>query len=604
MANIYWRGDPVTGNGLWNDSGNWVYSNGSPAPVPTLNDRAYFSTFHPSGAIVKVNSGYNFNTGAIYAVGEVNKVVVQLEETATRGTISVRQHSFFSDKVFFDLNDNGIGVELATFLNAPLTFNGNQENYVGLGAIRLRNSSNITVEPPGDLTALRNTTLLVENSSRAQQTIRITGANHFKGLHFNGNAKTDIDIPNSKIIVDPSLTFNEPIELFSGTMFQSIFKTDIDMEVRYQGPQGVMINNSNDIEVNNLVINAKKVLVGKSSTVVNGDLKLIGVDEIEMSAGTSLRTMGVLEANEGIHLKNKTLGAKANFSQGSARPGPHVGSLTFNGWTVKDVQSDSNNITIEGGTDGGNTAGFEFISGGPLPTEETAIVTSTINPIAFGIVKTTEVSIKAQTEVVTYSVEPLTFSATAEGINILDEVRDVGSSINPINFTVAAEGMKIAIEDRAINMQINPIDFSTTAIPMKQQIEERLVEIQVSPVNFTATARELKTKVQKSTINIQALPIVFSATAEEHSIKTDDRAVTSTIGEIFLSVETLEQKVKNETREIISYVSPIRMKVTSYSVGMVKKYVAKVTVIDTNRPHFIYVKESKSMIELIGKGGS
>ena len=232
MANIYWRGDPVTGNGLWNDSGNWVYSNGSPAPVPTLNDRAYFSTFHPSGAIVKVNSGYSFNTGAIYAVGEVNKVVIQLEETATKGAIIVRQHSFFSDEVFFDLNDNGIGVEIATFFDTPLTFDGNQENYVGLGAIRLRNSSSIIVTTPGDLTALRNTTLLVDNSSRAQQTIRITGANHFKGLHYNGNAKTNIDILNSKIIVNPSLTFNEPIELFSGVMFQSIFKTDIDMEVR------------------------------------------------------------------------------------------------------------------------------------------------------------------------------------------------------------------------------------------------------------------------------------------------------------------------------------------------------------------------------------
>lgn len=595
MALIYWRGQAGTGNGDIGQPSNWASSPTTSlrlSSIGTTDDAVFTAGAYPEGARINLNGNRRFRSvwsdesspTTTFHLSGTNSGGIQL---AAAGSSAA---SKFSSKISFEGSATR-GVLLMLYEGTVVSFEGSEENYKGLDYLTTYNNGVGIKSSINNPTALRNLRLSVGGGPLDL----FNSFTHFKSLQISQATGGLQNLRNNTLIVDPT-------HVIEGQLYYVITGTT---NGNYSNLNVVLSNNqissrsqifkttSKTIELASLTLLNVNELEVEGALEVSGKLQIDKINKLSISNGGSVRANGTFESTA-VGTQLVSVGTSANFAVGPARSGAHTGAIEVDEWKINNVQSDSRNITTVAGTLTGNTTGFAYREGGAPPVIETRAITSTINPIAFGIVKTTE----ELTREVRYTVEPIKFSAIAEGVKVKLETIEVNPQVNPINFTVAAEGSKVLIEDRTITSTINPIEFSVTSIPMKQQIEERLVEIIVSPIMASATARELKIKTGKRAVNIQSSPIKFSATGKGMRVKSEKYTITSTIGEIFLSVETIGRKVQNESREIISYVSPIRMKVTSYPLGVVKKYVAQVTVIDTEQPHFIYVAKNEPAIHV------
>lgn len=571
MALIYWRGQAGTGNGNIGEPKNWASSPTTTfrlSSIAMTDDAIFTAGAYPEGARIDVTGSRRFRsiwsdesspTTTFYLSG-ANSGGIQL---AAEGSSAA---SKFSSKISFEGSATR-GVLLMLYDGAVVSFEGFEENYKGLDYLATYQNGVVIKSSIDNPTALRNLRLSVGGGP-----LDVFNAfTHFKSLQISQATGGLQNLRNNTLIVDPT-------HVIEGQLYYVITGT----------PNGDY-SNLNIVLSNNQISSRSQIFRATSKTIELASLTLLNVDELEVEGalevngklqidkinklsilnGGSVRANGTFESTA-VGTELVSVGTSANFAVGPRRTSAHTGAIEVDEWKINNVQSDSRNITTVGGTLTGKTTGFAYREGGAPPVIETRAITSTINPIAFGIVKTTE-----------------------------ELTKEVRYTVEPIEFSVAAKGSKVLIGNRTITSTINPIEFSVTSIPMKQQIEERLVEIVVSPIMVSATARELKIKRGKRAVDIQTSPIKFSATGEGIRVKSEKYTITSTIGEIFLSVETIRRKVQNESREIISYVSPIRMKVTSYPLGTVKKYVAQVTVIDTKQPHFIYVAKNEPTIHVV-----
>lgn len=549
MADFYWRGD-ASGNGLWSVGSNWsttataVTRHTSP---PQSTDRIIFQlNAYPEGATLTLDISPTI-ASLVTSTTAKNVNIVAVDAAVKEITIADVGSGSITLGPAVSFPDETKAIMITFKRGATLQLNGATEQYKGLYAIQAVGSYNKKVSvyfysnaTPAPL--LNYTRLQAIGVSSGFGEINL--ANQFNtvaGLEFGPNSRL-INVLDEKVFISPLKTFIDPpyvgLSILSASGMGSY-----PYEVNFLSSAEFSIS-LNGNPVSELKIAAEAVRFTGDCTI-NGLLSLTNASQVKLANDANVR-FTTADLNDGVVLRNLTDGGLANFALGAARPTgePDEVQYTVTGWDIKDVQSDSRNIGVENGTRAGNTEGFLFQGGPEPPIIETRAITSTINPIAFGIVKTTE-----------------------------ELTKEVRYTVEPINFTVAAKGSKILIGNRTITSTINPIEFSVTSIPMKQQIEERLVEIMVSPIMVSVTARELKEKTGKRAVNIQTSPIKFS-------------------------VETIRRKVQNESREIISYISPIRMKVTSYPLGVVKKYVAQVTVIDTKQPHFIYVAKNEPTIHV------
>lgn len=567
MALIYWRGQAGTGHGDIREAKNWASSPTTPfrlSSIAETDDAIFAAGAYPAGA--RINSTGNFRVRSIQS-DESSPTATIYSVSAYPVGIQIVGHSSVESKFSSKLSFEGTskrGITLTLYENTTLSFEGFEENYKGLDYLATYGNGVVLKSSIDNPKALRNLRFSVGGGS-----LDLSNAfTHFKGFEVTSAGSLQ-NLKNNTIIIDPTYVIDQAYDTItarSGSDYSNLNVVLSNNQI--PNTNQIFKATAQTLELASLTLLNVNELEVNGALEVSGKLQIDKINKLSISDGGSVRASGTFESTA-VGTELVSAGWSANFAVGPARAGAHTGAVEVDEWKIKNVQSDSRNITTVGGTLTGNTTGFAYREPGELPVIETRATTSTINPIAFGIVKTTE-----------------------------ELTKEVRYTVEPIEFSVAAKGSKVLIEDRTITSTINPIEFSVTSIPMKQQIEERLVEIMVSPIMVSATARELKIKTGKRAVNIQSSPIKFSATGAGIHVKSKKYTTTSTIGEIFLSVETIGLRVKNESREIISYVSPIRMKVTSYPLGVVKKYVAKVTVIDTKQPHFIYVAKNEPTIHV------